>query len=138
MSVENKRSQFCAMSFLPLPDAEVRNVPGSDKLQVHGTWVSINVSSGEWKESREEVGKPVEQELKATVTDTSSSMESQLRTLFSVDGLLLIGLTNGEKKVIGTDEFPVHVSMERSGEPAKLTLSFKRSSPEPAKVLESF
>ena len=53
MSVENKRSQFCAMSFLPLPDAEVRNVPGSDKLQVHGTWVSINVSSGEWKESRE-------------------------------------------------------------------------------------
>ena len=136
MSVENKRSQFCAMSFLPLPDAEVRNVPGSDKLQVHGTWVSINVSSGEWKESREEVGKPAEQELKATVTDTSSSMESQLRTLFSVDGL--IGLTNGEKKVIGTDEFPVHVSMERSGEPAKLTLSFKRSSPEPAKVLESF
>ena len=133
MSVENKRSQFCAMSFLPLPDAEVRNVPGSDKLQVHGTWVS-----GEWKESREEVGKPAEQELKATVTDTSSSMESQLRTLFSVDGLLLIGLTNGEKKVIGTDEFPVHVSMERSGDPAKLTLSFKRSSPEPAKVLESF
>ena len=105
---------------------------------MHGTWVSINVSSGEWKESREEVGKPAEQELKATVTDTSSSMESQLRTLFSVDGLLLIGLTNGEKKVIGTDEFPVHVSMERGGDPAKLTLSFKRSSPEPAKVLESF
>ena len=137
MSVEDKRSQLCAMSFLPLSDAEVRNLPGSDKLQVHGTWVNIDISSGEWKENREEVGKPVEQELKATVTDTSS-METGLRTLFSADGLLMVGLTNGEKKVIGTDEFPVHVSMERSGDPAKLTLSFKRSSPEPAKILESF
>lgn len=138
MSVEDKRSQLYAMAFLPLPDAEVRNLPGSDKVQVHGTWVNIDISSGEWKEIREEVGKPVEQELKATVTDTSSSMESQLRTLFSIDGLVLISLTNGEKKVIGTDEFPARVSMERSGDPAKLTLSFKRSSPEPAKVLESF
>lgn len=138
MSLENKRSQICGMSFLPLPDAEVRNVPGSDKLRVRGIWVSINVSSGEWKENLEQVGKPVEQELKATVTDTSAAMESRLRTLFSVDGLLLVGLTNEEKKVVGTDEFPVHVSMERSGDPGKLALSFKRSSPEPAKVLESF
>lgn len=138
MSVEDKRSQLYAMAFLPLSDAEVRNLPGSDKVQVHGTWVNIDISSGEWKEICEEVGKTVEQELKATVTDTSSSMESQLRTLFSIDGLVLISLTNGEKKVIGTDEFPARVSMERSGDPAKLTLSFKRSSPEPAKVLESF
>lgn len=138
MSVENKRSQICGMSFLPLPDAEVINVPGSDKLQVHGTWMTVDISSGEWKESQEQVGKPIEQELKATVTDTSSVMESQLRTLFSVDGLVLINLTNGDKKVIGTGDFPVQMSMERSGDPGTLTLSFKRSSPEAAKNLTSF
>lgn len=38
MSVNDKRSQICGISFLPLSDAEVINVPGSDKLQVHGTW----------------------------------------------------------------------------------------------------
>lgn len=96
------------------------------------------ISSGEWTEIQEQVGKPIEQELKATVTDTSSIMESQLRTLFSVDGLVLISLTNGDKKVIGTGDFPVQMSMERSGDPGKLTLSFKRSSPEAAKNLTSF
>lgn len=138
MSINDKRSQICGMSFLPLSDAEVINVPGSDKLQVHGTWITVGISSGEWTEIQEQVGKPIEQELKATVTDTSSIMESQLRTLFSVDGLVLISLTNGDKKVIGTGDFPVQMSMERSGDPGKLTLSFKRSSPEAAKNLTSF
>lgn len=138
MSIEDKRAQICGISFLPLPDAEIINIPGNDEIQVAGEWVPISVSSGEWQENRELVGMPVEQELKATVTDTSSSTEGELHKLLANDGLLLLCLTNGEEKVVGTDEFPVRLSMERSGSPGKITLSFKRSSPEPAKILTSF
>lgn len=138
MNTNDKRVQICGLSFLPLYGAEVVNVLGSDKLRVNGTWIPIHISSGEWKEVQEQVGTPVEQELKAIVTDTSSTTEGQLRILLSNDGLLLLKLTNGEEKVVGTDEFPVYMSIERSGDPSKLTLSFKRSSPETAKILTSF
>lgn len=138
MSIEDKRAQVCGIAFIPLPHADVRTVPGSDKIQVQGVWISISASSCEWKENQELTGNPIEQELKATVTDTSSSQESLIRQLLSYDVLTLLEFTNGEEKVVGTNEFPVRLTMERSGSPGKIILSFKRSSPEPAKILASF
>lgn len=138
MSIEDKRAQVCGIAFIPLLNAEVKNVPGSNLIYVRGAWVSIGASSCEWQESQAQAGSPVEQELKATVTNTSSSQEKLLRELLSYDVLTLLEFTNGEEKVVGTDEFPVRLSIERNGNPGKITLSFKRSSPEPAKILASF
>lgn len=138
MNVNDKRVSVCGICFLQTNNTDIQNVPGDKTIRLSGDWIEINISSGEWKEELKKLGEPVEQELKAVVTDTSFNNELKLRDLFSKDGLVLLKLTNGDKKVVGSDEFPIYVSMERSGEPAKITLSFKRSSPEPAKILGPF
>lgn len=135
MNTNSKRSQVCGLSFLSVAAATVVNVPGQKNIQVSGSWIKIDISSGEWKETVEYVGQPVAQELKATVTNTSVEYESSLRNLFSGTGLLLLQFSNTEKRVVGTDEFPVTVTVERSGDPGKIYLSCKRDSPEPAKYL---
>lgn len=137
MNRNDKRAAICRMSFLPIGQATVENFPGTDTIRVRGTFTNIPVSSGEFIET-EEPGNPVEQELEATVTDTSADHLTNLRHLFAQYGLVLLDLTNGESRVVGTEEFPVLVSTELSGTPAALTLSFKRSSPEPAKKYSSF
>ena len=48
-----------------------------------------------------------------------------------------IPVSSGEFKE-KNDQFPVVVTLQESGSPAAFTLSFKRSSPEPAKILKSF
>lgn len=135
MNQNDKRSQVCGLSFLPTNDVTVINIPGKRDIQVSGTWIDIGLSSGEWKETIEYLGQPVAQELKATVTNTSKEYESMLRNLFTTPGLLLLKFSNTDQIVVGTDEFPVSVTVERSGDPSKIYLSCKRDSPEPAKYL---
>ena len=97
----------------------------------------IPVSSGEFKEKNVS-GELTEQELKAVVTDTGASFSNSLRDLLCREGLVCLKFTNGSERVVGTDQFPVVVTLQESGSPAAFTLSFKRSSPEPAKILKSF
>lgn len=137
MSVENKRVQICGMQFLPISNARIINLPGALEMKVSGEFVRIPIASGEFKE-KSESGAPVEQELKATVTDTGEDNVCKLRAIFAEEGIVLLDLTNGEKRVIGTEQFPVLLTMETSGSPAKISLSFKRDSPEPAKIFTSF
>lgn len=115
----------------------MRNRPGSPTIEVRGVFTKVPISSGEWGET-EEAGYPVEQELEAVVTDTGSVRLAEIRTLFAEAGLLLLDFTNGDRRVAGTDEFPVQVNTQLGGSHASLTLSFKRDSPEPAKVYSSF
>ena len=137
MNRNDKRAALCGLSFLPLSRAAVRNRPGSPTIEVRGVFTKVPISSGEWGET-EEAGYPVEQELEAMVTDTGSVRLAEIRTLFAEAGLLLLDFTNGDRRAAGTDEFPVQVNTQLGGSHASLTLSFKRDSPEPAKVYSSF
>lgn len=137
MNRNDKRAALCGLSFLPLSAATVRNRPGSPTIEVQGTFTPVPISSGEWGETGE-AGYPIEQELEAVVTDTSSARLDEIRTLFAESGLLLLDFTNGDRRVAGTGEFPVQVNTQLSGSPASLSLTFKRDSPEPAKVYSSF
>lgn len=137
MNINDKRAQICAMDFIRLDAATVQNIPGSKTIHVSGPWVSLPISQGEYKEKATS-GDLVEQELKATLTDTGNEMAATLEGTQSVEGLILLTFTNGAHRVVGTDQFPVLLTLEESGSPAKFTLSFKRDSPEPAKILESF
>lgn len=138
MSQEDKRLQIYGMRYLPISNAQVENMPGSHYIRVHGDWIDLGISSGEFKEQQEEPGSIVVQELKAIITDTGQSNAISILDLISSEGLVLIEMTNGDKKVIGTDHFPVLISSEHSGSSLKQSLSFKRNSPEPAKILKSF
>lgn len=138
MNQNDRRSQVCEMYFLPISDAVVDNTPGMEFIKIRGEWIRIGISSGEFKEKQDPVGGIVEQELKAVVTDTGEANTRLVRKLIVNDGLVLLDMTNGSRKVIGTDQFPVLLSCEYSGSPLKLSLSFKRDSPEPSKIFKSF
>ena len=137
MNLENKRAQICKIDFIPVNNAIVNNLPGVNYIRIRGEWTLIPISSGEFKE-KSTIGDVVEQELNAVVTDTGANNLITLRGLLQHSGLIRYQSTNGEIKVIGTDQFPVRVTLENNGSPAKLTLSFKRDSPEPAKLFRSF
>lgn len=137
MRQNDKRIQIYAMGYLPVKDAQVINCPGTLDIKVAGAFHKIPVSAGEFKE-KIEPGTLIEQELNATVTDTGVMTLAELRVLFFQEGLLLLKMTNGEEKVVGTDQFPVLITAEISGSPSKMKLSFKRNSPEPAKIFKSF
>lgn len=137
MSRNDKRAAICRLAFLALIKATVRNTPGNPTIQVRGTFTQLPISSGEFEET-ETNGEPVEQKLEAVITDTSVEKLSEYRTMLAEYGLLLLTMTNGDQRVVGTDEFPVLVTSELSGTPQALTLSFKRNSPEPAKKYSSF
>lgn len=137
MNQNDKRTAICRMDFLPLSQATVQNLPGNPDIKVQGTFIPVPISSGEFRETKEE-GNPIEQELEAVVTDTSSARLTELRELFAQNGLVILTLTNGEQRVVGTDEFPVLINTELGGTPSSLSLSFKRNSPEPAKIYSSF
>ena len=137
MSRNDKRAAICRLAFLPISMATVQNIPGEMTIGVRGTFTQLPISSGEFEET-ETNGEPIEQELEAVITDTSVEKLSEYRTMLAEYGLLLLTMTNGDQRVVGTDEFPVLVSTELSGTPQALTLTFKRNSPEPAKKYSSF
>lgn len=137
MSRNDKRAAICRLAFLALSKATVQNTPGNPTIQVRGTFTQLPISSGEFQET-ETNGEPVEQELEAVITDTSAAKLAEYRTILAEYGLLLVTMTNGDQRVVGTDEFPVLVSTELSGTPQALALTFKRNSPEPAKMFSSF
>lgn len=137
MSTYDKHAQIFGMSFMPLAVAAIRNFPGANIIQVAGEWMDIPVIQGEFKEKMTS-GSLIEQELKAAVTDTETDSAVSLRNLLRQEGIARLKFTNGHERVVGTDQFPVLMTLEESGSPAVFTLSFKRSSPEPAKILKSF
>ena len=137
MKRNDKRAAICRLSFLPIGQATVNDQPGSRTIKVRGDFNPVPIVSGEFRET-EEQGEPVEQELTAVVTDTGADRLAAIRDLFAQDGLVLLAFTNGEQRVVGTGEFPVHVNAELSGSPQALTLSFRRNSAEPAKKYSSF
>ena len=137
MNLNDKRAAICRLDFLPVSQATVIDQPGSRLIKVQGDFNPIPIASGEFRET-EEQGELVEQELTAVVTDTGADRLAAIRDLFAQDGLVLLAFTNGEQRVVGTDEFPVHVNAELSGSPLALTLSFRRHSAEPAKKYSSF
>lgn len=137
MIIENKRAQICAIWWITTDDAEIDNFLGDSYISISGSWNNLGISSAEFKESQAR-GEMVQQELKATISDSSEDNEKRLKGILSSEIILRIDYTNKESKVIGTDTCPVSLSLERSGTPEKLILSVKRSSPEPSKFIQSF
>ena len=137
MSNRTKRNQICGMRFIPLNEAEIYNQPGSNTIKVTGYMTEIPIASGEFTEEVTD-GSPTKQTLSANVTDTGQVTYANFRQLFNQEGILVIQLTSGETKVVGTDEFPILVTTTLTGSPAAYQLTLERESPEPAKFLQSF
>ncbi len=138
MNAENKRAQISAVYILQIDDAEIDNYIGHPSISVSGAWLDIGMSKVDFKETQPGNGMMTQQELAITVSDSSDEKETTLRQLIESEVIIRLDYTNGVRKIIGTNRCPVSLSLERSGSPSAITVSVKRSSPEPSKLLRSF
>ena len=137
MNNNNKRAQICGFDFFPISTVNIEYLPGIPNVKLGGESYRIDISSCEFNEDDQE-DMSVAQQLSATVTDTSHNNIGKLRSTFLEPGIIVLTYTNGEKKVVGSGEFPVFVSFSISGSPATINLNFERDSPEAAKIFQSF
>ena len=135
MKANNKRSYLIGLSVIALSAAQVTNYPGSDTIDVLGSWLDLNFSSGVWSEYPSNIGQGTQQTLSVTITDASLAMEKKLKSICSTYVLVKLHFSNGVQKVVGTDEFPVLLQMESTGAPSAFSLSLDRNSPEAAKLV---
>ncbi len=135
MNIRSKHAQICRVAFIPIAASTVINLPGATHIQVSGTWIELPNCSAEFSETNEP-GKLIEQQFKGKVTDMELTKLTDIyNRLLWADILLRLTYTNGDVKVVGTDQFPVRMTVAIDGEPAGINLSFKRTSPEKAKFL---
>lgn len=139
MNQNNKRATIVSLHFYPIVESTiVRCYPGRQILSVTGMAYSFRPQSAEFKETLTQGSDEVSQQFSAIITDVSLASSAGMRRNLSLPGLLLMIYSNSEKRVVGTDQFPVMITLEESGRPAQFKLSFKRTSPEPSKFFQSF
>lgn len=137
MNQNNKRAAIVQVAFYPLHSARVHYLPGRSHLSLSGSSHTFRPQTAEFKETLTQ-GDEVSQQFSAIITDVSLASSAGMRRNLSLPGLLLMIYSNSEKRVVGTDQFPVMITIEESGRPAQFKLSFKRTSPEPSKFFQSF
>lgn len=134
----DKHMQVCGAAFITMGDAvTVTSFDGCERsIQVDGSWEILPVKDAEFSEEQSKEG-VYSQKFSARLADCSHLMEVKMGLLLRKKGLLRLDYTNGERIVVGDEEFPVLVSIKKEGSPLKLTLSMKRSSSSPSRQLQS-
>lgn len=133
-------AEIMEVGFLPLSEVQVKTMIGSPEMDVtvtHGLPVFARPQSASFSERQAQSGDLVEQELDVVFTDDDAEYIQSWRGKVDVDCLVVIRYTNGKKLVVGTDMAPVRCEVEHSGSPRTTHITFKRKSPEFAKVLKS-
>lgn len=138
MEQNNKRMQVCGAAFIRLDDAKlVTSFDESNRtIQVDGEWSELHVKDAEFSEEFKAEGL-YSQKFSARLANSSRSMALKVDILLRRKGLLRIDYTNGESIVVGDEEFPVLVNMTREGSPQQLSLSIKRNTSFPSRLLQS-
>lgn len=133
-------AEIVEVGFFPLEKALVNTIIGQSEISitlVNENPVFVRPQSASFLEKRDVSGNWVEQEFDAVFTDDASANIQGWREKVDVDCLVAIRYTNGKTIVAGTDMAPVRCEVEHSGSPRTTHISFKRNSPEFAKVLQS-
>ncbi|MBR7043413.1 MAG: hypothetical protein IKI18_04475 [Prevotella sp.] len=132
-------AEICHVAFLPASQVALKTKIGQQDVDVElrGLLVSERPQSANFSERRDASGQFVEQELEAVFTNDEADFVSRFRSLADDDCIVFLEYTNGKRLVVGTEQAPVRLEYEQSGSPKTLRLSFKRKSPEFAKILKS-
>lgn len=108
---------------------------GSDEISIAGDILVMRPQSVDFNEQLSRMGDYVEQELTAVLTNTQQEEMQRYNSWLNGDVLALMMLTNDKVLVAGTRRAPVRLSMEVGGNPRTAKLTFKRKSPEWAKLM---
>jgi hypothetical protein len=133
----DKRADICKIEYILTNQATIYDYPGNE-ITVKGDWVPVKFSSVSFQETDEVNGEPVTQELSIKIAGAQKETEKVIRELCGIEIIFCLHYSNGESKVVGTEDNPVSLSHNSSGTPIAQTLYCKRNSPEKAKHLKSF
>ncbi len=137
MNQNNKRAAIIELRVYQIDNSSIINTPGSTFIKVSGEpWV-LHPRSAEFKETITPDGE-VSQQFSAIITDVSQSSVDSMRSRLLVPAIVGLKFSNGDLRAVGCRDFPVVFTLEESGRPAQVKISFKRTSPEPSKFIRSF
>lgn len=134
-SNETRRNRIARIDYCLLSDATVNDYPGSFIQVLATSWVPVAFSSVEFMESNPINGDFVEQELNISLSGTDRDIEQETESVCGNELIIRLTYTNGEVRIIGTEENPVLLGCTSAGSPVRQTLSCKRKSAEKAKYL---
>ncbi len=138
MTLNNKIANIYSLQYMYIHSCEISNIPGNDKISVTGEWKQLKFASIEYTEKQDGQGEEWEQNFSAIITEFDNKTENELNSIKNNAVLLRLDYTNNISKIVGSDEFPVILSLSSTSTSHTYTLSFKRNSPEAAKFLQSF
>lgn len=128
-----KRNRIVAIDYVLLSEATVRDYPGKLIQILTNGWNALNFSSVELLESELGNGDFVDQELTVIVSGSDSAIDQELGLLSGNEVIIRFTYSNGDKKIMGTEENPVLLSCSSTGSPVRQTLHSKRKSAEKTK-----
>lgn len=134
-------AEICNVAFADLKKVNLITMMGASDAIIETSGeapTSYQPQSANFTERQNNCGEYVEQEFEAVFTDSNDDAISKWRNITQSDTLVLISFTNGVTLVAGTTLAPVRCAVEQGATPRTTKISFKRLSPEFAKVLKSF
>lgn len=131
---KNKRARICKIGYACISDLVIINYPGS-QIQITGDFKNIAFSVASFSEIMEANGEQYLQELIIEMKGNDPAVQKEISEITGKYCLVKLEYTNQEVKVIGSEESPVLLIHEQSGNPVINKLSVSRNSPEKAKYL---
>lgn len=123
----DRHMQVCGAAFMTLEDAVISCdlAKAGASIRVEGSWTELPVTKAEFSE---EIGVRglITQKFEGTITKSKNDMLINLLGVMNRYGVLRVDYTNGERRVVGDDQWPVMLSVSKEGDPLKVKLSFKR------------
>lgn len=119
--------QVCGAAFIPVEDAVIScdQAKAGASIRVEGSWTELPVTKAEFSEDIGVRGL-ITQKFEGSITKAKNDMLINLLSVMNRFGVLRIDYTNGERRVVGDDQWPVMLSVSKEGDPLKVKLSFKR------------
>jgi hypothetical protein len=132
---ESKRASICQVYFMEIAESTVTDIPGLPQIKVIGDWAKIDYSTVEFAEDKSSDGNSYEVNLSITFSDSSLEKMRELIAWLGIYILVRLDYTDGTSRVVGTDQFPVVLSLSGQGSPRSLIFSYKNQQPELSKIL---
>ncbi len=134
VSNSDKRAFICKAFAGDVNNMSFVNYPG-EMCRLDGPVVEIHFSDVSFAESENVNGEPVEQNLQFVFRGQSQTFDQDSKLLIGKANFIILHYSNGDIRVVGTNDNPLFFSKVKSGRVVENTIESKRFSAEPAKYL---
>lgn len=134
--INNKRAHIVSVSIVEVHQATISNFIAVDFINVNASWTKLNMTDISFEENDVQNGAFTIQSFSGKITTFTENMERELKSFCTQLLLFRLDYSNGISKIIGTDQYPVEPTLKSGGDYHSYLLSFKRKSPQAAKILK--